>query len=195
MNKIFNIANFLTFLRIVLSIPLWVILNNINNNSSNSIISYFLILCLIIALTDIFDGFAARYFESVTDLGKFLDPIADKICALVMILFLSIKFGIYYYILFVIVLIRDIIISVVSIYFASKKNIYFQANTYGKWFLFFIATCMILSVVRIPNSINYNYPYLGMLNALLYLLSWIFFILATFRYFSNYVKVIWRGDV
>ena len=138
MNKIFNIANFLTFLRIILSIPLWIILNNINNDSSSSIISYFLILCLIIALTDILDGFAARYFKSVTDMGKFMDPIADKICALVMILFLSIKFGIYYYILFVIVLIRDIIISIVSIYFASKKNIYFQANTYGKWFLFFI---------------------------------------------------------
>ena len=195
MNKIFNIANFLTFLRIILSVPLWIILNNINNHSDSNIIGYFLILCLFIALTDIFDGFAARYFKSVTDLGKFLDPVADKICALVMILFLAIKFGIYYYILFLAVLVRDIIISIVSIYFASKKNIYFQANIYGKWFLFFVAMCMILSVVRIPDLINFNYPYLGLLNGLLYLLSWIFFVLATIRYFSNYAKVIWETNV
>ena len=137
MNKIFNIANFLTFLRIILSIPLWIILNNINNDSSSSIISYFLILCLIIALTDILDGFAARYFKSVTDMGKFMDPIADKICALVMILFLSIKFGIYYYILFVIVLIRDIIISIVSIYFASKKIFIFKQTLMENGFYFY----------------------------------------------------------
>ena len=110
-------------------------------------------------------------------------------------LFLAIKFGIYYYILFLAVLVRDIIISIVSIYFASKKNIYFQANIYGKWFLFFVAMCMILSVMRIPDLINFNYPYLGLLNGLLYLLSWIFFVLATIRYFSNYAKAIWGTNV
>ena len=128
MKKFINIANILTFSRIVLSIPLWKILNDITASSGFSIINNFLLLCLIIALTDVLDGFAARYFKSVTDLGKFLDPIGDKICALVMILFLSIKFGVYYYALFVIVLVRDIIISIVSIYFASKRNLYFQAN-------------------------------------------------------------------
>lgn len=195
MKNFFNIANSLSFLRIILSIPLWFILNNINNDSSYETVNYFLLLCLIIALTDILDGFAARYFNSVTDMGKFLDPVADKICALVMILFLSIKFGIYYYSLFLAVLIRDIIISVVSIYFASKKNIYFQANNYGKWFLFFVAICMILSVVRIPNFIDFNYPNLALLNTVFYILSWIFFVLATFTYFYKYFIVISGKDV
>ena len=195
MNKLINVANILTFSRIVLSIPLWKILNDITAASGYSVINDFLLLCLIIALTDVFDGFAARYFKSVTDLGKFLDPIADKICALVMILFLSIKFGVYYYALFVIVLVRDIIISIVSIYFASKRKLYFQANIFGKWFLFFIAMCMILSVIRIPDIINYNYPILGLINAALYSLTWIFFVLATINYFSKYIKAFWSMDV
>ena len=35
---------------------------------------------LMIGLTDILDGYFARLFNTVTDIGKFLDPLADKIC-------------------------------------------------------------------------------------------------------------------
>ena len=52
-----------------------------------------------------------------------------------------------------------------------------------------------ISVIRIPDIINYNYPILGLINASLYLLTWIFFVLATINYFSKYIKAFWSIDV
>ena len=195
MKNIINIANSLTLLRIILAIPLWWSLTIINQDSNFDSIYWFLGLCLLISLTDIFDGYFARYFNSVTDMGKFLDPIADKVCALVLILFLSIHFNLYYFPLFLALLARDLIISVFSIYFARKEGKYFQANIFGKWFLFFVAISMILSVVRIPDIINQEYVYLNVLNNIFYGLSWAFFILATYRYFLMYYCLLREDNV
>lgn len=67
----FTISNFLTFARILLT-P--VIVYGISKEKWNFV---FLIL-LTVAATDILDGFLARLLNENTNLGKFLDPIADK---------------------------------------------------------------------------------------------------------------------
>jgi CDP-diacylglycerol--glycerol-3-phosphate 3-phosphatidyltransferase len=67
-----NLANWLTVLRIILIIPFVLFLLN----------GYFLIALIIFAaasITDWLDGFIARKYNMITDLGKFLDPLADKI--------------------------------------------------------------------------------------------------------------------
>ncbi len=195
MKNIINIANLLTFLRVCLSVPLWYFLSSINENSNIYVVYWFLGLCFLISLTDILDGYFARLFNSVTDLGKFLDPIADKICVLVFVVYLSIKFGATYSSLFLILLVRDIIISIISIYFVRKEGRYFQANVYGKWFLFFIAISMILEAVRIPNIINQEYIYLNTLNTIFYIFSWVFFVLATYKYFLLYYSLLKEDNV
>ena len=186
MGSLLNLANFLSFSRILLSIPMWFSLKSINANSNIESIYWFLFLCLIIAISDLFDGYVARYYNTVTDIGKFLDPFADKICVLVFIIYLSIEFGFYYLSLFVVLAIRDIIIAIVSIYFVKTRNLYFQANNYGKWFLFFIAISMILSVVLIPDIINVENKYLITINNVFYIFSWICFLFATYKYFKTY---------
>ena len=60
---------------------------------------------LLIALSDILDGYFARLFDSITDIGKFLDPFADKVCVLVFILFLSIHIP-GYFVLFIFVVVN-----------------------------------------------------------------------------------------
>lgn len=186
MASLINIANCISISRILLCIPLWFALKAINTDSSMESVYWFLFLCLIIAITDLIDGYVARHFNTVTDIGKFLDPFADKICVLVFIIYLSIEFGFYYLSLFILLAIRDVIISIVSIYYAKKKNIYFQANKYGKWFLFFIAISMILSVVLIPSAVNLQHKYLIEINYGFYIFSWLFFIIATYKYFELY---------
>jgi CDP-diacylglycerol--glycerol-3-phosphate 3-phosphatidyltransferase len=71
-----NLPNKLTVLRIIM-IPIFVALYYI------SVIPYHFILSAVIfalaAFTDFLDGYIARKYNIVTDLGKFLDPIADKV--------------------------------------------------------------------------------------------------------------------
>ncbi|MCL2698993.1 MAG: CDP-diacylglycerol--glycerol-3-phosphate 3-phosphatidyltransferase [Defluviitaleaceae bacterium] len=68
----FNIANQLTILRILL-IPAFVFFLFIGYR--NSAVSVFLVACA----TDWLDGFIARKYDLVTNFGKFMDPLADKL--------------------------------------------------------------------------------------------------------------------
>lgn len=70
-----NTANRLTILRMIL-VPLFVIILLIFH-SENNIAA--LAIFIAASLTDFFDGYIARHYNQVTDLGKFLDPLADKL--------------------------------------------------------------------------------------------------------------------
>ncbi len=77
-----KIPNFLTLLRIFL-LPLLIYLIIANDSSLNLAI---LILFIIIALTDYFDGIIARKTNSISEFGKMLDPIADKLFVVLIII-------------------------------------------------------------------------------------------------------------
>ena len=76
-----NLPNYLTFARIVIVPLLVVVLLTPVAERSIGVSSYALaiVIFLAAALTDIFDGYLARRRNQVSTLGKFLDPIADKL--------------------------------------------------------------------------------------------------------------------
>jgi CDP-diacylglycerol---glycerol-3-phosphate 3-phosphatidyltransferase len=76
-----SIANYLTFIRIFISpIFMFLYLEHDLLGISLRVLPYVLLILLGISeLSDAFDGYVARRFHQVTDLGKILDPMADSI--------------------------------------------------------------------------------------------------------------------
>jgi len=73
--EILLIPNILSFIRVMLLFPVCYLL--LNKGNENTVFLVILIICMFV--TDLLDGFLARKLHQVTDLGKVLDPLADKI--------------------------------------------------------------------------------------------------------------------
>ncbi len=65
-------ANKITLLRIIL-IPVWLIL------AYRGLAIPALIVYIIACLSDMLDGYIARHYDQITNFGKFMDPLADKL--------------------------------------------------------------------------------------------------------------------
>lgn len=94
--EVFTIPNVLSLLRISL-IPLY---THIYLNAAGY--HHYLLAGVIIGLsclTDLFDGKIARHFHAVSNIGKILDPLADKLTQLALILCLSVRYPLLYSVL------------------------------------------------------------------------------------------------
>ena len=143
------LPNLITISRIFLMIPLIYFLNL--NEKFFIYQLYSIIFLLIIFLTDVIDGFLARKLNVVTQSGKILDPVSDKICLMVMLIFLIQKYGIIFLIFFILVSIRDLLLITLTCYLAINYNYISQANQLGKNFMF---SCVIMIIMFI---FNFNY--------------------------------------
>lgn len=76
-----TIPNYLTFVRLIISpIFLLIYIEHDALGINNIMLPYVLLALLTVSeLSDAFDGFLARKYNQVTDLGKVLDPMADSI--------------------------------------------------------------------------------------------------------------------
>ena len=70
-----NTANKLTLLRVIL-IPVYLVIWHLDF-AYNNIVA--LIIFIVASVTDFIDGYVARHYNQVTDFGKFMDPLADKV--------------------------------------------------------------------------------------------------------------------
>ena len=86
MNKdLLKIPNMLSVLRIVLSVGLYLLFMQHYRGNIDVAPLLLFILYLIIALTDLIDGIVARRLNMETDLGRELDPMADKVLVFLML--------------------------------------------------------------------------------------------------------------
>lgn len=122
-----NIANYLTFLRIILA---FFCIGFILRNNFNSILIAFIIF-IIASLTDLFDGMFARRHNLISDLGKLLDPIADKILIIGVFLgFLQLKVVVNAWMVTVIML-REFIVTGLRLYVLKSGEV-LEARRWGK---------------------------------------------------------------
>lgn len=123
-----NLPNKLTVLR-VLMIPLYVLLLYLGRD--NKLVNMLaLIVFIIAALTDTLDGYIARKYNLVTNFGKFMDPLADKllVCSGLIIF---IQLGRINAIIVLIIIAREFIISGFRLV-ASDAGVVIAAAFLGK---------------------------------------------------------------
>jgi len=114
MRKIVTKANFLTFSRILLT-PLFLYFLF---NRYQYFEIFALIIFIIASTTDAYDGYIARKYREVTNVGKFLDPLADKI--LMSAAFISfVIMGLIPLWMVILVILRDFIVTGIRILMSS----------------------------------------------------------------------------
>jgi CDP-diacylglycerol--glycerol-3-phosphate 3-phosphatidyltransferase len=133
-NCIMNLANKLTIFRMVL-VPIFVIIGYIGIPGEIIGISNTIwcmnIIFIIASITDKLDGYLARKNNQVTDFGKFLDPIADKILVIAAMLILVGMQRLPAWIP-IIVVFREFLVSGYRMMAAGKKGKVVAANKWGK---------------------------------------------------------------
>ena len=90
------------------------------------------ILLVISGITDYCDGFIARKFNMSTNLGKILDPLADKLTQLVTVICLAVKGYKVMWFLAVFLFIKDLILLIGGLMLYQKKDGMLPSNWFGK---------------------------------------------------------------
>ena len=136
---------------------------SIGNSRINLVYLIFTIVFIIAAFTDMLDGKIARKCNLVTDLGKFLDPIADKLLNDAMMIFLLVPQAYaleqrrnplmltILLICVVLMIARDLIVDALRLV-AVKKNIVIAANIFGK-------AKTVLQMIAIPMLLLNDWPF------------------------------------
>jgi CDP-diacylglycerol--glycerol-3-phosphate 3-phosphatidyltransferase len=107
-----------------------------------------LIIAFIAIVSDYLDGYFARKLNQVTDLGKILDPLADKVLVLTIIIVMFLKNDIPLW-LASIIIIRDIAIFVGGMVIKKMKGIVLVSNFWGKWAVSAIALYLVLKIIHV----------------------------------------------
>lgn len=121
---LFKIPNILCYIRILL-VPLFIYLF-LNEYYWQSVV-----VVILASATDILDGYIARHFNMITDWGKFIDPVADKLMQFSMLI-LTIFRSKWILILVVAFVIKEIILLVVGIYIYHNDYNLNGSNWSGK---------------------------------------------------------------
>jgi CDP-diacylglycerol--glycerol-3-phosphate 3-phosphatidyltransferase len=163
-DRLFTISNFISFFRLLLAVPFWIMLDNIHFENMRF---YTFALCLFAAGTDILDGYLARKLNQVSELGKIIDPLADKVAVGVIILKLYLigEIKLYYLLM---ILGRDLIIFLGGILISLKIGKVLPSNVLGKITVIIIGIVILLIVLNIHSSDD---PYLPIVFLFFYGLS------------------------
>ena len=145
--EVFNLPNTISLLRIgVIPILFFLLL------SPGPLMSLVIaVLFIVAALTDLLDGYIARRYQIVTTMGKFLDPIADKLIVNTAMIML-IPIGRIPAWIVAIIIIRDFIVDGIRT-IASSEGMIIQASPLGKR----KTLCQIFAV----SALMIHYPFFG----------------------------------
>lgn len=152
--EVFSIPNILCYLRIALVPVFLTVYFHYESNNNHLLSAGILVLS---SLTDFLDGFIARKFDMITNLGKLVDPVADKLTQFVVASTLAYTYPAYILLILIIVL-KDGMLLFVGWHIYKKKSIHLtQAEMPGKvaTAVFFVVSIFLIAFY-IPNMILVN---------------------------------------
>ncbi|QUH31832.1 CDP-diacylglycerol--glycerol-3-phosphate 3-phosphatidyltransferase [Vallitalea guaymasensis] len=173
-----NIANKLTLFRVIL-IPFFLLSLYIIEAPYGNIIG--VIIFIIASLTDFLDGHLARSRNLVTDFGKFMDPLADKLLVASALIYLVEVKELAAWIVIVIIG-REFIISGVRLV-AANKGIVIAAGWWGK-----IKT-MITMIMIIVILCNFNFEGIVVIEQILIYASLLFTVISALDYITKNINI------
>lgn len=143
-----NIANLLTLFRIAL-IPFFyfVFLSNFENKDI-----YACMIFILASFTDFLDGYLARKYQLVTNFGKIMDPLADKLLVMTALILLIVLNRLSAWIV-IIIIARELGITALRVITASE-GIDVSAGNLGK----LKTVSQMIAIILLILNINYGIP-------------------------------------
>ncbi len=167
-----NLPNKLTLFRVIL-IPFFVfiLLSQAAGQASDLIA---LVIFIVASLTDWFDGRIARKYNLITDFGKFMDPLADKllVCSAMICFVETGKLPAW---IVVVIIAREFIISGFRLV-AADNGLVIAASIYGK---FKTVTQMTMIIMLL---LPFEFPFYGILTQIVIYLALIMTVLSLCDY-------------
>ena len=195
-----NLANKITMSRVILSIVIMILLlfpfeglglelpSYVVNGNIYVELKYIVagVLFVIASLTDFFDGYVARKYNMVTDFGKMVDAISDKMLTNSLLVILASK-GMISPVIAVIFIVRDIVVDTIKMLIGNKGKAV-AAIKVAKWKT---ATLMF----GLTFTLFYNLPFelIGVrVSDVLLIISTILSVVSAFKYYlmaKPYIEV------
>ena len=177
MKDIYKIPNLLSIFRIILVFPIaYLMYFDLQNNRT-----LIIILIIISGLSDISDGVIARKFNMITELGKIIDPIADKLSVFTFAIIIVLK-GMFPLWLFVVIAARDIAIVFAGIYLKRKDKVILMSNYPGKLAALSMGLIILFSII--------NIELLNTINSFLYYVTLVLIVYSTYIYLTRFIKIV-----
>ena len=169
---LFKIPNILCYLRILM-VPLFVYIFSKGYYWQSALI------VILAALTDIADGWIARNFNLITDWGKFIDPLADKLMQFAMLIMALFKSR-WVFVLIIVFALKELIMLGVGLYIYHKGSNLNGAIWCGK-------LCTVVLDISLLTIIALPHKYLSsQLIIMLIIISSAFLLLSFVFYMKSY---------
>jgi cardiolipin synthase len=149
MGKVLTLPNILSLLRLLM-IPL-IILLMINVN--DELFPYLLAIYIIAVFLDFLDGFIARKFLQESELGKIIDPLADKFLVLSILVTLALRFDFPLWLAGFIIL-RDILILWASVLLYRGKRIVKPSLVVGKFTFALLSMLIFVFIIDLHDRVD-----------------------------------------
>lgn len=201
-------ANILTFFRIIVSLAIpigyWLVINFSKNFNEEKFFLFLLTLFILASISDFLDGFIARKWNQESDIGKILDPIADKLLVIISLIILIISFEDNPIIFFssILIIFREILISGLR-EITKSSDLILNVTKLSKWKTAAQLASIILLFLNIfyyNNSYDelifplWIYTFSYFVGNLLILIASLLSILSAYRYAKETINFIKEKD-